>query len=290
MSEPVDRQLALARHYLAIDQHARVLEALDRADETALGSAEYWLLRASALHELDRHQDAVAATDRGLAVEPEAVGLLRVRSEALARQDRLAEAERAILGALRQDPEDPALLCSYARLVARDDQLDKAERLLGKAARVAPDSPAVIGTRLLLAHLRGNDRGAASHAHQLLSEAPDQAGSHYLAGFSMTHAGDVDRAARHFRSAAELEPGDHDLAEAARESRFASHPLLMPIRLIARVTPAGLWLGVLVTLGVLTVLRAYRPVIIVVVGYLALCVYSWVVPPLLRRRLRRRRP
>ena len=42
------------------------------------------------------------------------------------------------------------------------------------------------------------------------------------------------------------------------------------------------------TLGALSFLRAYGWLLAVAVAYLTLCVYSWVVPPLLRRWLRRR--
>jgi len=288
MSEALERQLALARHFRAIDQHARVLETLRRAEEGALASAEYWELRAGALYELDRHQDAASATAKGLELEPESLELLRLRTESLARLGRLAEAERAILAALRQDPEQPELLCSYARLLARGHQVDKASRLVAEAARLVPDHPRVIATRLLLAHLRGEDGRAAEHGRELLSEAPDQAGSHYLMGFSLEQAGRSEEAARHFETAAELEPADHAYAESARRSRLVQHPLLIPLRPLQWLSPAGLWLLIVVTMSALYLAHAYRALLAVALVYLALCVYSWVVPPALRYWLKRR--
>jgi hypothetical protein len=84
------------------------------------------------------------------------------------------------------------------------------------------------------------------------------------------------------------EPADRDLADAAAEARLWAHPLLVPLRPIARL---GMFKSWAIAVGIMLTLRAVGLPLVAALFSLAwflLCVYSWVVPPLLRRWLRRR--
>jgi tetratricopeptide (TPR) repeat protein len=288
MNDPSRPKLTLAQHYLQIERPRKALEALDGIDECALDQAEYWMVRASALAELDRHEDAASAALRGLEVSPEDVHLLQLRAENLGQLGRLAEAERAILEALRLSPEEPALLCAYARLLARADQIEKASRLVERAAQFAPEHDDVATARLLLAHLKGEDAHTTAHARALLGRNPDDPNRHYLMGFSLETQGRVGAASRHFGTAAEIDPGQAHVAEAARKARVARHPLLLPLRLVHWLGPAGVWLAAVATIGALAIAGATRWVLAVAVTYLLFCVYSWVAPPTVAWWYRRR--
>lgn len=288
MSETALQALQLANHYLSIDQPQRALETLARADEGLLDSALYWELRSRALRSLERHAEAGQAAARGLAVDGEDVDLLRLRADSLAELGQLPEAERAILRALALQPEDVELLCSYALIVARGDQVEKATRLAERAAAIEPDSRRVEATRLVLAHLRGEGRRVREHARALLADAPDDAGSHYAAGFAESRHGGPDAAARHFRAAARLDPSDTDYASAAREARYAAHPLLWPLRPFEKLGVAGSWLAAIGAILALQLTGFETAAAAGALAYVGLCLYSWVVPPLLRAWLRRR--
>ena len=75
--DATDRNLAVARHYLDIEQPRRALEVLDRREHD-VGDAEYWRLRATALIAVDRYREALDAAARGLDLDPGDVGLLLV--------------------------------------------------------------------------------------------------------------------------------------------------------------------------------------------------------------------
>lgn len=288
MSESALQALQLANHYLSIDRPEKSLATLARADGELLDSALYWELRARALGALDRHEEAGEAAARGLGLDGQDTDLMRLRADALAELGRLAEAERVILGALALQPEDVEPLCSYALVAARGDQVEKATRLADRAAALEPDSRRVEATRLVLAHLRGEGRRVREHARTLLADAPDDAGSHYAAGFAESSHGRAGAAARHFGMAARLDPGDPDYATAARAARYAAHPLLWPLRPFEWLGAAGTWL---VAMGVILALQLSgltAAAALAALAYVALCLYSWLVPPLLRAWLRRR--
>ncbi len=289
MNEPQLQSLSLAAHYLSIERPQRALETLAQVDEALVDTALFWELRAQALFHLERHAEAAEAAAQGLERDGEDVDLMRLHADSLAHLGRLAEAERVALRALALQPEDASLLCSYAFIAARGDQLDKAARLAERAAELAPESRRVEATRLLLAHLRGEGRKARGHARALLADAPEDAGAHYLAAVAEAHDGRASVAARHLLVAARLDPGDRDFAEAARQARFETHPLLWPLRPFAKLGTAGTWIAAVGAVFGLQALGYGKASAITAMVYVGVCVYSWVMPPLLRRWLRRRR-
>lgn len=289
MSDAAEQKLSLAAHYLSIDKPQRALDTLAQGGEDLPETPLFWELRARAFHDLERHADAATAAARGLEIDGEDVDLMRLRADALAATGHLADAERAILRALALQPEHVELLCSYALIAARGDQVEKATRLVERAHAIEPDSRRVEATRLILAHLRGEDRQARVHARTLVADAPDDPAAHYLAGFAESSHGRTDAAERHFRTAARLEPVDSDYAAAARQARFEAHPLLWPLRPFDKLGTAVTWIAAVATILGLQLLGFARASGIFALAYLALCVYSWVVPPMLRAWLRRRR-
>lgn len=275
----------LARHYLDIGRPERALEALDRPGAADMEGAELWYLRGQALYELDRFEDANRVALAGLAQLPESIPLLFLRCNCAAKLDDLASAEQAILTALQLRPEEPALLCRYALLVARAGQLDKAARLIAEAARIDAEDPAVARARVTLAYLRGDDRQVARVSQDLLANDPEDTYGHYMLGHALFGSGNVGGAQRHLRTAARLDPSDHDLVESARAARFANHWLLWPLRPFQRIGTVGLWLGFM---AIFLLLRSFgmRPLAgLFALVYLALVIYSWVVPWLLRKWL-----
>jgi Flp pilus assembly protein TadD len=291
MTEDDDRApLTLATHYCDIDRPERALEVLERHAGAHFGDTAFWSLRARALASLDRHQDAEAAARRGLEIDATSLRLRHTLALILMQQSKLVEAERMILGVLAEYPENATYLCVYAQICARSGLFDKAARLVDEAARLDPEDDALIRTRLLLAHLRGDDKTAAKDARKLLSLDPEDASAHLHVGASLARTGDMGGATRHMVKAARLDPGDKDYVEIAREARVQAHWLLYPLRPLQRLGTVGSWfLGI----GGLLTLRSlgyHDQATLWINGYLLVCVYSWIAPPLLRRWLKRKRP
>jgi len=282
--DATDRNLALARHYLDIEQPRRALEVLD-GREHDVGDPEYWRLRATALIAVDGYREAIDAAARGLDLDPSDVGLLLVSALAHRGVGDLAAAERALLAALRIDPEEPALLSQYALLVAHAGQLEKAHRLLDEAERLDPLASHVVHARGVIAYLSGDDDAAARHADTVLVDDPEEPGAHLLRGSVLSERGSARAARRHFETAARLDPGDAEIARVARASRWATHPLLWPLLPIQRFGPAKVWLAFIALIGLTTAAGIAWLQGVVLLTYLVFVVYSWTVPPLLRRWL-----
>ncbi len=279
--------LALAQHYVDIDRPERALEALDRLSDTELHDAEPWRLRAVALVQLEDWDAAAKVARVGLEHAPSAVGLLWVLSVALRQSGDLPGAERAILAALETAPDDPRLISSYALLVARAGQLDKAERLVDAAAERDPDEPEVLRARTSLAYLRGDRAQQAGHSAELLARDPEDPLGHAMLGVTYSQTGDVGAAARHFETVARQDVTNQDAAEAAREARARTHPLLWPLWPIRRFGVFGSWIGVVATGIVLRAAHLTTLAGVLGICWLVLCVYSWMTPSIVRHLVQR---
>jgi tetratricopeptide (TPR) repeat protein len=287
---PPAGSLGLARA-LALLQANRPEDALHELatlpPEDALRALSFEL-RANALLQLDRWDEAADAARGGLAAggpDPDLFGLL---SAAERRRGDLVTAERAVLDGLALAPSDVDLLTRYASLCIAAGQLDKAGKLVDRALAEDPLAAGVFAVRVELAHARGADREAERISREFIAEYPEHPVAHALLGGTSATRGKVSEAYQGFRQAVAAEPTDADYAEAALETRIARHPLMVPVRPFIRFGAVLPWI---VAVGVMFGLRALNlPVAAGIAGLLwfLLCVYSWVVPPLVRRRIRRR--
>lgn len=246
-----------------------------------------WWLRGVALFDLDREQEAIEAVGHGLAIDPEATELLALLARCRLSLRDLAGAEEAILAALRLDPEDPENLSLYAHIVAADGQFEKARKLLERARMLDPENEAAMRMQSFLAAARGDDREALLHSRELLAINPEDASAHRVAGSLLHRRGDVDNAASHLRTAVVIEPFEHGTAELARENRLWRNPFMWPLRPLQRVGMAQMWIG---AVAIMFIARRIAPPgvqLTIAVVWTVLCVYSWVVPPLVRRWINR---
>jgi len=78
-------------------------------------------------------------------------------------------------------------------------------------------------------------------------------------------------------------PGDDDRADAAREARFASHPLMRPLRPMRRFGAFRVWIAAMVILYGLRATGNRVAAGLFGFVYLAYCLYGWIIPPLVRR-------
>lgn len=283
-NEEVQRNLALATHWLEVGRPERCLEVTEQAPPDATKLPRLYAVRAAALLELDRSEEASRAAHEGLSIDAEDPGLLELLAIASLRQGHLAAAERALLDALRLEPKDGILLARYALVVARAGQLEKARALITRARESSPEAPYVGKVASLIAYLEGDDRAALSLGTETLARDPEGTGIHALMGAYLLERGDVGRATQHHLIAASRSPGDTEVVDLGRQAKYLKHPLMRPMWLIERVGPAKVWLGSLAMIVVLNVAGLESLVPFVVIPYLIFVVYTWVVPPLMRRR------
>ncbi|MEU8007321.1 tetratricopeptide repeat protein [Catellatospora sp. NPDC049111] len=280
--------LLRAHALLAAARPEDALRELAVLPESDAGSALVFELRAAALLQLERWGEARDAARAGLAAggpDPDLLCQLGLAEHRLGRPE---TAERALLDGLAIAPEDVSLLCVYARLCLEHGQLDKARRLVELAAAQDSDAPIVFSTRVQLAHASGDDVLAQRISREFVAAHPDNAQAHALLGGTSAARGQVRSAYSGLRQAVANDPTDRDYAQAAYEARIGLHPLLVPLRPFTRFGPVKTWIAAIVVIYGLRSLGLPTLSAVAAVAWFALCVYSWVVPPLLRRWLMRR--
>lgn len=285
--QPGPPKLFLAQIFLEQNQPQKALELLRSADTDTIDTPFFWLLRGRANYDLARFHDAYQAAQKGLAVSPENIPLLSLTCDIHSKWHSLAKAEQAILLALKINPLDPFLLCRYALLVAQGGQLEKAERLVTEAANLAPEHPAVSRSQIILAYLRGDDRQTTLLSEAVLRKEPEDVLGHYMKAGALAQQGRVSDANQSFNQAVRLNPMQKNLAHSARQSRTYAHWLLLPLRPIYRFGPIPVWIFSVGTAFFLRAMGLEQASNIFIIVYIFYAIYSWVIPPLLKRWLQR---
>jgi tetratricopeptide (TPR) repeat protein len=260
------------------------LAALPAAEAVGVAAAR---LRCAALTQLDRWPEVVEAARAGLAGGGPDPDLLRQLGRAEHALGHSEVAERALLDGLALAPQDVDLLCTYADVCAAHGQVDKAQKLVERAAEVEPHAPVVYATRIQVAYARGDDRAAQRISREFVAEYPENPAAHALLGGTSAVRGQVGAAYAGFRQAAAAMPTEQAFAESALDLQIARHPLMLPVRPILRFGALKTWAVAVALIFGLRAAGLAGPAAVVAVCWMLLCVYSWVVPPLVRRRMRR---
>jgi tetratricopeptide (TPR) repeat protein len=152
------------------------------------------------------------------------------------------------------------------------------------AAAGDPDSPDVLAGRQALAYLRGDDREARRLSEQLLALDPESIRGRRLLGVYDFNRGRAASAAEHFGEAVRADPTVDQYALDAREaSRMARNPLWWPSLFFARTGVVGSWVGAMVVIFGLRAAGLATAATVALVAWFVICVWSWVVPPILNR-------
>jgi predicted Zn-dependent protease len=245
-------------------------------------------LRCAALAQMGRWAEAGDAARAALVANGPHPDLLYWLARAEQDAGHAAQAERFLLDGLALAPQDVDLLCAYADLCAGEGQLEKATKLVALAAAEDPQAPIVYATRVKVAYAGGQDREAQRISQEFVAAHPANPVANALLGGVSAARGQVRPAYQGFRRAVAEDPTDHSYAESALEMRVAAHPLMLPLRPILRFGALKVWLTAVALIFGLRLLGQPLLAFPIAMAWLAYCVYSWVVPPLVRRWVRRR--
>jgi Flp pilus assembly protein TadD len=287
--DPIERGLALARHYIDVGRAREALASLSQHGHALAARPEAWALRGRALLNLNRYDEAAKALELGLGLDAEDLDLLYLLGFAELRRHRLEAAERRLLDALRMAPESPVLLSTYAEVVGRAGQFRKARALLERVEQADPESEDLNRVRALLATLEGRDREAAKRARDWVADSPEEPAAHLTAAVTLGTVGKAGAGYRHAREAATLDARvvERD-AEFFHEQRLRNHWSMLPLWPFQRLGPALSWAIAVGTMYGLRALGMTWLALAFALVYLALAIYSWTAPPLVRYLLRRR--
>jgi tetratricopeptide (TPR) repeat protein len=276
--------LDVARRYLEIGRPEHALASLSALDAAEAFSAEAARLRVHALLELEDFDRAAEQARHALSDAPGDVELLYVLSVAEECRGRLAAAEAAITSALEQEPEHVELLCRYAAVLMLAGKLGMAERVLADAAAAEPGSVAVLEGRQSLAYLYGRHREAERLSRELLAIDPESVHAQRVLGAVELARGRPHSAATRLGEAVRIDPSDDQYAADARLARrMARNPLWWPNLLVERLTVAGSCAAAIVVIFGSLALGWTTVGIVAIVAWWVLCIWTRVVPPLLRR-------
>lgn len=286
-------RLTVARHWLDVGQPDRCLEVLAASGDVDDGVG-IWAMRAEALLVLERWEESVRSARRGLAEAPDDLRLIHLLALAVEEVGPTGheEAELLFLRGLAEVPDNVVLLTGYANLLTRHHELKKAGMVLDRAAAHAPEAIEVDLGRMQLAHARGRQREALTHAERILSKDPHHTGALAFAGSIDTARGRADRGSRHLRTAASQRLGDRELARQARRSTLGAHPLMWPVRMVQRLPIAVAMLSGLAVVGVATLAEPYvgTTATTALIGvWLLFVVYFWLAICVAHLIWRRRR-
>jgi tetratricopeptide (TPR) repeat protein len=261
------------------------LSTLPAAEVT--GSLAVWL-RCAALSQLGRWPEVSEAARAGIAESGPDSELLYWLGRAEHETGHDDIAERALLDGLALAPGDVDLLCAYADLCIANGQLEKAGKLVDLAAAQDPSAPVVFATRIQVAYARGDVRDAQRISQEFVAAYPENPAAHALLGGTSAARGQVDAAYAGFRQAAAARPTEQAFADSALELQIARHPLMRPLWPVLRFGGLKIWLSAILLIFGLRAAGLPGPATVLGLTWLVYCVYSWVVPPLVRWWVKRR--
>jgi hypothetical protein len=145
----------------------------------------------------------------------------------------------------------------------------------------------VYAARVQVAYARGDDRTAQRISQEFVAAYPENPAAHALLGGISAARGQVGAAYAGFRQAAATAPAEHSFAESALELKAAQHPLMWPLRPVLRFGVLKVWLAAIVLIFGLRAIGLAPLGAVLGLCWLVYCVYSWVVPPLVRRWVKR---
>jgi hypothetical protein len=142
----------------------------------------------------------------------------------------------------------------------------------------------VLAGRQSLAYLRGDNREARRLSEEILAIDPESVRGHRMLGLFDLNRGRAASAAERFGEAVRHDPRHEQYAADAREAqRMARNPLWWPTLFFARIGVVGSWVGAMAVIFGLRAAGATTAAGVAAIAWLLLCVWSWVVPPILNR-------
>ncbi|MFZ5896179.1 MAG: tetratricopeptide repeat protein [Myxococcota bacterium] len=290
-----DLEITLASNYLMHGAAANAIEVLKRLLSREPEHAVAHSLLAQALLKQRRLHAALHEAELGLSLEPENALCHRVMAGVYVGHNQIAKAREHARQALELSPQDASTNIQLSAIELLDDQTARALEYANAARSLAPDDPDAISSVAQAELGAGNLAAAEAAAHDALELDPEHADSLVTMGELLLRRGDVSGAREHAVAVLYTAP-DHDgalrllVAIKTRQNWFLglwwrtnAWLTLRPGRAIFVLVLAYLLQRLLVTW---TRIEGHRMTSeIVALGWLGLCIYSWVAPGFYRRAL-----
>jgi|GEM_PF-1630321 len=284
-----ERALEKVARLLEIERHADAERELRQLLAVQPHDADVLSLLSRVELEQGREEEAKETAYAALAIDAQCVDALSAAAEAHFQLGENSRAEKMLIEALGLEPMNHGLWLDYARLTFKAGQLDKAKRLCERTLAIEPGAMGAHQLLSLIASERKAHREAHTHGDLALGRVPDAVSTHVVKGSACLRSGRPFGARRHFRAALRIDPTDDDVREMLVEADRCCRVFYLPAYYFGLVVdrlpggPFALWGAFVLSMAVLSSVGADpRVIAVVVVGYPALCVYTWIASPITR--------
>lgn len=200
-----------------------------------------------------------------------------------------AESELLLIELIREFPYKSQFFATYAKLMLQTMNIEKAEQLAAQALRLEPENPEALTASILCSVVNGHSTSVNERISDLFRKYPDTATSANSLYFVLAERKQYWAARRIARELLKSSPEDEDYLKMVKDLRAITHPLMLPLYPLIRwgwTAATVIWLfGIII----FKLVSNYMPNILgvtIIIAYFAYIVYSWIVPPLLRRLLK----
>ncbi len=228
--------------------------------------------------------------ERVLALDPDHSGARYLLFEVLIDEAEYSEAETLVIELIREHPADADYLAAYARLMLLTLHLEKARLLTQEALRHEPEHRGALLVEVLIATARGDHDQARLTLEEVLRDEPDAYRTTHTLFYVLLKQKRYREAEKVGQQLLRTNPTNVDLVDALIDIRTQTHWSALPAYPVTRygwAGVAGMW--VIGAMGARVIARFDKAAAgIWALAYVALCIYSWVYPSILKRRLRAR--
>lgn len=221
-----------------------------------------------------------------LAIAPESYGGREILFHVYKDTKRLAQAEEIVIGLIRSYPEEPAGYANYSRLMLRTHNFAKAEALAKEALKLDPESHSALLSIALCQSVKGR-LDPDIDLQELIKTSPHSRSTLAMLMGSLAEAGRTREALRLAEELVRAYPREQTYVDAVIALRTATHWLMKPLWPMQRFgwgASAAIWVLVVVAFNTF----GDNPYIgYFVYFWIVYCIYSWVVPPLLSKWMKR---
>ena len=291
METPVEestRNLHEAWNWIERARYAQAEIAIARGLALEPANEDLLYARAYCAYVQDHNEDARQQLMALLNLAPDHFQAEHLLATIAVEERQYPQAEQMLLKLLRDAPDNSDLLADYAMLMLRTLNIDKAEQLALRALRDEPENQRALLVATMCDIVHGRADSSHGQLARLLRNFPHARSSSMILIHVLSDANRLDEAQRVAEALVRADPGTPGNVQLVKELRYARHWSLWPLIPFQRFgwgAMVGLW--AVMAFG-LRGLRGHVPdplLVSISMGYLALCVYSWVWPPILRRIL-----